>query len=125
MKDMSCHLQRWIIGRGHHCNQYWIFNIQAPPNSCCSLSSVVAVVEDEVDVVERTLAVMEADEEARLREEDQRHPTFDCEQLVRRAIPLLYVCQNKHRIRVDKLRGSPTLYLLSHLATSDNCRFSG
>jgi hypothetical protein len=91
MKDMSCHLQRWTIGRGHHCSQYRIVNIHAPPNSCCSLSSVVAVVEDEVDVAERTLAFMEADEEARLREEDQRHPTFDFEQLVRRTIPLLYV----------------------------------
>jgi hypothetical protein len=33
--------------------------------------------------------------------------------------------QNKHRVRVDRLRGSPTSHLLSHLATSDNGRFSG
>jgi hypothetical protein len=125
MKDMSCHLQRWTIGRGHHCSQYRIVNIHAPPNSCCSLSSVVAVVEDEVDVAERTLAFMEADEEARLREEDQRHPTFDFEQLVRRTIPLCVERQNKHRVRVNKLRGSPTSHLLSHLDTSDNGQFSG
>jgi hypothetical protein len=36
-------------------------------------------VEDKVDVAERTLATMEADEEARLREEDQRDATFDFE----------------------------------------------
>jgi hypothetical protein len=91
MEDMSSHPQRWTIGRGYHCSQYWIVNIQALPNSCCSLSSVVAVVEDEVDVAERTLAVMETDEETRLREEDQRHFTFDFEQLVRRTILLLYM----------------------------------
>jgi len=78
-EDMSCHLQRWTIGRGHYCSQYWLVDIQAPPNSCCLPSSEIAVVEDEVDVAERTLAVMEADEEARLREEDQRDATFDFE----------------------------------------------
>jgi hypothetical protein len=78
-EDMSCHLQRWTIGRGHYCSQYWLIDIQAPPNSCCLPSSEIAVVEDEVDVAERTLAVMEADEEARLREEDQRDATFDFE----------------------------------------------
>jgi hypothetical protein len=33
--------------------------------------------------------------------------------------------QNTQRVRVDRLRGSPTSHLLSHLATSDNGRFSG
>jgi hypothetical protein len=35
--------------------------------------------EDHVDVADRTLAVMEADEEARLRVDDQRDATFDFE----------------------------------------------
>ena len=33
--------------------------------------------EDHIDVADRTLAVMEADEEARLRVDDQRDATFD------------------------------------------------
>jgi hypothetical protein len=32
--------------------------------------------------------------------------------------------KNDIRVRVDRLRGSPTSHLLSHLATSDNGRFS-
>jgi hypothetical protein len=79
IEDMSSHPQRRTIRRVHHCSQYWIINIQAPPNSCCSLSSVVAVVEDEVDMAERTLTVMETDEETRSCEENRRHPTFDFE----------------------------------------------
>jgi hypothetical protein len=33
--------------------------------------------------------------------------------------------ENKTRVRVDRLRGSPTSHLRSHLATSDNGRSSG
>lgn len=78
-KDMSCYLQRWTIGRGHYCSRYWLIDIQALPKSCCSPSSKITVVEDHVDVADRTLAVMEADEEARLRADDQRDATFDFE----------------------------------------------
>jgi len=78
-EDMSCHLQRWTIERGHYHSQYWLVDKQAPPYPCCLLSSEIAVVEDEVDVADRTLAVMEADEEARLLEEGQRDATFDFE----------------------------------------------
>ena len=78
-KDMSCYLQRWTIGRGHYCSQYWVIDIQALPKSCCLLSSEIAVVEHHIDMADRTLAVMEADDEARLRADDQRDATFDFE----------------------------------------------
>jgi hypothetical protein len=47
-----------------------VIDIQALPKSCCLPSSEIAVVEHHVDMADRTLAVIEADEEARLRIDD-------------------------------------------------------
>jgi hypothetical protein len=56
-----------------------VVDIQALPKLCCLPSSEIVVIEDHINMADRTLAVIEADEEARLRADDQRDATFDFE----------------------------------------------
>jgi hypothetical protein len=47
-----------------------VVDIQALPKLCCLPSSEIVVIEDHINMADRTLAVIEADEEARLRADD-------------------------------------------------------
>ena len=80
-KQGACFLQRWTVGTGRSHTEYWKVDISSAARDYCGTGEHEAVVErqQETDPAERTLADVEADEEARICEEAEQGIAFDQE----------------------------------------------
>jgi len=74
--DLSCSLQRWTVGQGHSSSMPWIVDPESRSTTCCAADED-ATNSDEATPAERTLAEMEADEEAWLCREHEQAPAVD------------------------------------------------